>query len=91
MSKPSRSPKYGDEVFVPSEHPDGHWTNGIVNSGFRGMPHPGGRLLIAAPGHAKSNMISVPIDGYGRWWRYPQDVGEKPVGAKPTSLDDLQG
>lgn len=86
-----RAPKYGDEVFVPSHHPDGHWCNGIVNSGAAGA-HDGGKLLVAAPGHAKANLVSVSIDAYGKQWCYPEDVGATQSGQpKRASLDDLQG
>lgn len=86
-----RIPKYGDEVFVPSEHLDGHWTNGIVNSGYKGTPHTDGCLLVAALGHAKSTFVSVPVDGYGEHWCWPEDVGAKKSGTKRSTLADVQG
>ncbi len=91
MSRPVRVPKYGDEVMVPSRHPDGHWTNGIVNSGASGV-HEDGRLLVAAPGHAKSNLVRVRIADYRESWCWPHDVGVQPSGiGNPTRLKDLEG
>jgi hypothetical protein len=82
----TRVPKYGDEVFVPSHHPDGHWTNGIVNSGLpSGTAHKDGNLLIAAPGHAKSNLVRVSIASYGKHWCWPEDVNATPTTA-PISI-----
>lgn len=88
---PKRQPKYGDEVYVPSEHPDGHWCNGIVNSGIAGR-HKNDRLLIASPGHAKSNLVTVRIKDYLKHWCYPRDVNAEPSGVpRRTLLEDLQG
>lgn len=87
----NRVPKYGDEVYVPSLHPDGHWTNGIVNSGYAGAPHRDDMLLIAAPGHAKSNIVLAPIADYGKHWCWPEDVKRTAVGAKRANMEDLQG
>lgn len=85
-------PKYGDEVMIPSEHPDGHWTNGIVNSGYRGTEHQDGKLLVAALGHAKSNIVIIPLDGYKTAWCWPRDVGVRGSGAgKMVLLDEVQG
>lgn len=85
-------PSYGDEVFVASEHPDGHWTNGIVNSGLpSGTDHRDGKLLIAAPGHAKSNIVLVEITSYGTYWCWPEDVNAKRSGVKKALLDEVQG
>lgn len=89
--KPPRPPKYGDEVYIPSEHPDGHWCNGIVNSGWKDGVHADGELLIAAPGHAKSNLVAVRLEAYGVGWAYPEDVGRKPMGTKRAYLEDVQG
>jgi hypothetical protein len=84
----TRVPKYGDEVFVPSHHPDGHWTNGIVNSGLpSGTAHKDGNLLIAAPGHAKSNLVRVSIASYGKHWCWPEDVNSGETAA-PAPLTD---
>lgn len=91
MKTPPRPPKYGDEIYLPSMHPDGHWCNGIVNSGFQGVAHVNNRLLIAAPGHAKSNLVTVSIDAYGEQWIYPEDIGERPHGSKRSTLREVQG
>lgn len=92
MNGPGRTPRYGDEVYVPSHHPDGHWCNGIVNSGLPGgTNHRDGALLIAAPGHAKSNLVSVPVDSYGKYWCWPEDIGKHRVGVEAVDLDALQG
>lgn len=91
MTPPLRPPNYGDEVYLESMHPDGHWCNGIVNSGYNDTPHANGRLLIAAPGHAKSNLITVSIDSYGEHWLYPEDVGERAGGSKRSLLRELEG
>jgi hypothetical protein len=64
----SKTPRYGDEVCVPSRHADGHWTNGHVNAARNG------RLVIAAPGHAKASVITAPIGGHGLHWRWPHEV-----------------
>jgi hypothetical protein len=86
-----REPKYGDEVAVPSQHPDGHWVNGIVNSGHGGQPHRAGQLLIAAPGHRYSNVILVPVDSYGQQWAWPEDKGMTLTGSKRAYIDELEG
>ncbi len=82
MTRAKKQPKYGDEIFVPSYHADGHWTNGIVNSDL-----PGGNLLVAAPGHAKSNLVRVPIDGYLVHWCWPEDVAAKRTGVDVVTVD----
>lgn len=95
MKRRSRGPvmpQYGDEVFIPSEHPDGHWTNGIVNSGLPGgRDHARGELLVACPGHRFSNLVVVPLTGYLTSWCWPEDVGARPTGAKAARLEDVQG
>lgn len=85
----TRTPKYGDEVYVPAEDGTGEWVNGIVNSTEpeRGVP----ALLIAAPGHAKSNVVLVPLHGYLIDWKWPEDAGRKAVGSKPVALNDVEG
>lgn len=89
--KPKRQPKYGDDVFVPSQHPDGHWCNGVVNSGIAGS-HEEGKLLIASTGHAKANLVSVRITSYMEHWCYPEDLNATPSGApRRALLNDLQG
>lgn len=87
---PPRPPVYGDEVMIPSRHPDGHWCNGIVNAWIPPKHDlSAGELLIAAPGHAKSNTVIVEVRGYGKHWRYSTDDEKR--GAKPVALSDLVG
>lgn len=90
--EPPCVPRYGDAIMIPSEHPDGHWCNGIVNSGLPGgANHSGGRMLVAAPGHAKSNLVLIPVNGYRVHWCYPSDVGAKGSAAKAQALSDVEG
>lgn len=78
-------PNTGDEIFIPTEHPDGHWCNGIVN----GMTPK--YFLVAAPDHAKATLVAVTRRGYMVDWCWPADVGKKGVGAKPVSLEEIEG
>jgi hypothetical protein len=87
----ARVPTYGDEVIVPSQHPDGHWVNGIVNSGYGGRQRDDGNMLIAAPGHRYSSTLLIPLDSYGEHWLWPEDKGMKPSGVKLARLDEVEG
>lgn len=87
-----RPPQYGDEVWIPSEHPDGSWVNGIVNSGYGSRSHPEGRLLVAAPGHAKSSTVAVRLDAYRVQWAWPRDLGRAPnADGRAVLLAELEG
>ncbi len=82
----NREPQIGDEIFVPSEHDDGHWTNGIINAIERN-----GILLVACPGHRYSNLVLVQSDKYLAAWCWPDDVGKVGTGTKPSTLDEVTG
>lgn len=87
-----QTPRYGDEIMIPSEHPDGHWCNGIVNSGLpSGRDHDDGKMLVVATDHAKSNLVLIPVNGYRKDWCWPADVGVMPSGVKVAALSDIEG
>lgn len=82
-----RKPQFGDEVFIPSEHDDGHWVNGIVNSGEK----PDGNMIVVATGHRYSNLVLVPVAPYLTAWCWPEDIDIRPKGARVSTLEDVQG